>query len=154
MPVLSLQKIALEKLSIKDICSAPFHIRGVVTRVLVEYLDDVNEMDVFRMVLMQHEKHICRMNTFSVWHGISIGPRKFRNKTKCKCNCQGSGKVCECDCGALFKMLIEYRESEVFRGYIPMQKKHKKARRFIPKRTNIKDVTRMQFHDPHPFQRR
>ena len=153
MPVLSLQKIALEKLNIKDICKLPGYKRGVITRVLLSYLDDINGMDFFRMAIANNEGHICRMRTFDVWHGSNIGPRRFRKRTLCKCRCSGTGNMCECDCGAVFKMMLEFRENEVFRGYAPMQRKHKKARRFIPKRTSVKDITHIQFHDPHPYQR-
>ena len=153
MPVLSLQKIALENLSIKDIIIMQAPERGVATWILIEYLEGLETMELFKRAVAQQEGHICRMRHFDVWHGINVGPRKFRNKTRCKCICDGEGSLCNCDCGAVFKMMIEFRENEVFRGYAPSQRGHKKARRFIPKRTNIKDITSKQFQGPHPFQR-
>ena len=153
MPVLSLQKIALEKLFIKDILKMQAPEKGVATRILLEYLEGIESMNMFKRAVAQQEGHICRMRQFDVWHGMNVGPRKFRNKTVCKCICEGTGSLCSCDCGAIFKMMIEYRENEVFRGYKPMQRSHKKARRFIPKQTSIKDITSTQFQDPHPYQR-
>ena len=153
MPVLSLQNIVLENLSVKDISKMHISEKEVMTRIFVEYVKGSTTAEMFKITLDQNDGHICKMQKFNVWHGSIIGPRKFRNKTLCKCICDGLGKLCKCECGAAIKMLMEFRESEVFRGYGPMQKKHKKARRFIPKRTRIKDLILNQFNDPHPFQR-
>ena len=153
MPVLQLQKIVLENLSLKDISRMHNYEKGIVSRIFVEYLNNSESVELFKNALAENGNHICRTKKFNVWHGMNIGPRKFRNKTLCKCVCEGTGNLCCCECDSVIKMLIEYRENEVFRGYTPMQKSHKKARRFIPKRTSIKDLFTNQFQDPHPYQR-
>ena len=153
MPVLKLQKIALDNLSVKDISSMHFSEKGVAFRIFVERMKETDNIEMFKRGLIKEGWHICKVKNFDVWHGVNIGPRKFRKKSLCNCVCDGLGKLCKCDCGAVFKMLMEFRESEVFRGYGPTQKKHKKARRFIAKRTLIKDLVKSQFQDPHPYQR-
>lgn len=155
MPVLSLQEIALENVNIKEACNTSDIVKSVLVRVLTRRLNNPveNTMGLFAELISGNERHICRIEEFDVWHGINIGPRKFRNKSKCKCECVGVGLVCECSCNAIFKMMVEYRETEVFRGYTFGQRKHKKARRFIAKKTRIHDILRYQFSDPHPFYR-
>ena len=147
----------MSNLSVKDMSSMHFSEIGVASRILIEKVKETdNESDsvmLFKEEILNNGGHICRIKNFNVWHGGNIGPRKFRKKSLCKCVCDGLGKLCKCDCGAVFKMLLEFRESEVFRGYGPAQKKHKKARRFIAKRTLIKDLLKSQFQDPHPYQR-
>ena len=140
MPVLSLQNIVLENLSVKDISKMHISEKEVMSRIFVEYIRSSTTAEMFKTTLAQNGGHICRIREFNVWHGVNIGPRKFRSKTLCKCVCDGLGESCKCECGAVIKMLVEFRECEVFRGYAPMQKKHKKARRFIPKRTRIKEL--------------
>ena len=153
MPVLNLQKIALNNLSVKEISSMHFSEKGVASRILVERVKESDSIEMFKREIESNGGHICKIKYFNVWHGSLIGPRKFRKKSLCRCVCDGLGKLCKCDCGAIFKMLLEFRESEVFRGYGPNQKKHKKARRFIAKKTLIKDLIKSQFQDPHPYQR-
>ena len=153
MPVLSLQKIVIENLSAKDIGRMHFSEKGVMSRIFIECVKESTTVEMFKEAVAQNNGHVCKMQKFDVWHGSLIGPRKFRNKTLCKCVCDGLGKLCKCECGAAIKMLVEFRENEVFRGYGPGQTKHKKARRFIPKRTRIKELISNQFHDPHPYQR-
>ena len=155
MPVLSLQEIALENLTVKDACGVNEITKSVLIRVLLKRLrnPEGNTMNLFVEMIMQNERHICRLRNFDVWHGINIGPRKFRKKITCKCECARLGHLCECNCNAIFKMMIEYREAEVFRGYTHGQRRHKKARRFIAKTTRIRDILRDQFRDPHPYYR-
>ena len=153
MPVLSLQNIALGKLSLKDVNKLHFSEKGIVNRTFMKYLEEADSPSMLKDSIAENKGHICLTRQFNVWHGMSIGPRKFRHKTLCKCLCPGTGSICSCECDSAIKMLIEFRESEVFRGYIPNQKKHKKARRFISKRTTIKSLVENQFQDPHPFKR-
>ena len=153
MPVLKLQKIVVENLSVKDVNKMYPAEKGVAFRIFMELANEADKIEMFKNELEKNEGHVCKMKNFNVWHGGNIGPRKFRKSSLCKCVCDGEGKLCKCECGAVFKMIMEYRESEVFRGYVPWQKKHKKARRFIPKSTPIKDLITLQFSDPHPYQR-
>ena len=48
MPVLSLGKIALEKLSLKDINKMHVSEKGAVTRYFMEYLEDSNSVEMFK----------------------------------------------------------------------------------------------------------
>ena len=90
MPVLSLQKIALGKLSLKDVNKLHFSEKGIVNRTFMEYLEEVNSPVMFRSSIARNRGHICMTRQFDVWHGSMIGPRKFRNKTLCKCVCPGT----------------------------------------------------------------
>ena len=153
MPVFKLQEIVVDNLSVKDLGKMFPEEKSVASRIFIERIKEADKIEMFKAELDKNEGHVCKMKNFNVWHGSLIGPRKFRKSSQCKCACDGEGKLCCCECGVVFRMLMEYRESEVFRGYTPMQKKHKKARRFIPKRTPVKDLISFQFSDPHPYQK-
>ena len=51
------------------------------------------------------------------------------------------------------KKLFSYAEDDRDAPKQYGQRKHKKARRFIAKKTRIYDILRFQFSDPHPFYR-
>ena len=153
MPVLKLQEIVVGNLSVKDLSMMYPAEKNAAFRFFMGLVNKTGKIEMFKIELDKNEGHVCKMKNFNVWHGSRIGPRKFRKSSLCKCSCDGTGTLCCCECGAVFKMLMEFRESEIFRGYSPMQKKHKKARRFISKRTLIKDLIAFQFSDPHPYQR-
>ena len=150
MSIPSLGDLAFAQITFKQAVKADTTEKGVLTQICLKKLSEIEDMRMFTESLQAVQGHPCILVNFSVWHGVSIGPRKFRKKNLCKCKCKRLGLLCECDCGCLFRMIMEYRESEVFRGYRPGQKKHKKSPRFISKKTMLGRLLEGQFEDTLP----
>ena len=149
MSVPSLQNLALCQINFKEAVQADAPKRGVLTRLFLANIVGNERLFPFNETLEGSRGHICVIQNFDVWHGSSIGPRKFRKKTLCRCKCQRLGPQCVCDCGALIRMVKEFREAEPFHGYRPNQKKHKRCPRFISKKTTLGRLLEGRF--PYPL---
>ena len=158
MNVQKLQKLAVCKMSARQASKAEIPEKGVITRIILELIDDSRDIQDLKESLGAVNNHVCEMKHFNVWHGRILGPRKFRNKTCCKCKCQRNGDLCECSCGAIWRILMEYRETEFFRQPDAVKRtfngkemvihgKHKKSMRFISKGTTIGDLLTKKFSD-------
>ena len=153
MPVRSLLDIVFSQISVRQALRADPAQKEVLTRICLAKIPD-NEnsttMAMFNRSLQAVQGHVCILINYSVWHGGNLGQRKFRKKTLCRCKCKRLGILCECYCACLFKMIMEYREAEVFRGYRPNQRKHKKSPRFISKNTTLGRLIEGPFQDTLP----
>ena len=162
MFVKKLQKLALEKISVRKATSVDEIKKEIITRVLLEMIRNSDNLQCLKNNLEEANFHVCALSKFDVWHGKVFGPRKFRRKSLCKCKCAREGPLCECSCGALWKMLMEYRETEFYRCFnttafrrifdgkkMVIVGKHKKSVRFIPKNTMIGELLSNQFMNPY-----
>ena len=121
----SLKNIALMQVNLYQIDRAEPFEKEVVGRELLKRIFEENNATLFQEAVTIANGHPCQMNEYRVWHG---GIRKFRKSAKCKCDCKMHGILCECSCGAIVRMLVEFREAEVFRGPNKQPKKiYKKA---------------------------
>ena len=154
-----LQKLAVIKLSARQASRADEPKRGVITRLILEMIHASENVQGLKQNLIEENNHICTLEKFDVWHGQSLGPRKFRKMNLCKCSCSRNGELCECSCGAIWKMLKEFRETEFYRSQPKIRRiydgnkmvligKHKKCVRFISKDTTIGELMTRQFTDP------
>lgn len=150
MSIQTLKDIALSQISVRQAMRADPQEKGVLAIQFRAKVAATDGMAIFNESLDAVQGHVCMLRNYSVWHGSLLGPRKFRNKTLCKCQCLRLGNLCECDCIALIKMVMEYREAEIFRGYRPGQRKHKKCPRFISKKTTLGRLLEGQFQDTLP----
>ena len=149
MSIQSLEDLAFAQITFRQAVKADTEEKGVLTRICLKKLSENQNMSMFTQSLQEVQGHPCILINFSVWHGSSRGPRKFRKKTLCKCKCKRLGTLCECDCGSLFRMIMEYREAEIFRAFYYRlgQTKHKKCPRFISKKTLLGRLLEGQFED-------
>lgn len=148
MSISSLQDLAFDQITVRVALRADTAKKGVLTRICLTKIAENQKMEMFNQSLQAVQGHVCILINYSVWHGSSLGPRKFRGKSLCKSKCNRLGTLCECDCGCIFKKILEFKEAEVFRGYQCGQRKHKKAPRFISKNTKLGQLLDTQFQDP------
>ena len=150
MTIPSLKELAFAQTSFKQAIQADATAKGVLTQICLKKIAEIESMECFNESLQEVQGHPCILVNFSVWHGSLLGPRKFRKKTLCQCKCKRLGVLCECDCGCVFRMIMEFREAEIFRGYRLGQTKHKKCPRFISKKTKLERLLEAQFEDTLP----
>ena len=136
MSIPSLQELSACVLSSKFALRLPGPEKSVVTRVLLEMVLKCDQLYHLKDDLVANGGHVCQLQTYSVWHGSSLGPRRFRKSILCHCSCLGRPAKCSCECGSLIKMLFEFREAEPFIGY-GTRRRHKLAKRYINKRTSL-----------------